>query len=43
MLLDPADAVLVNLLGFLGQHSVLQVCSVETHGEPGNEKDGKAG
>lgn len=34
VLLNPVDAVLCNLLGFLGQDSVLQVCSVEAHGEP---------
>lgn len=33
VLLDPADAVLVNLFGFLGQNGVLEVCSVETHGK----------
>lgn len=36
VLLDPADAVLVDLFGFLGQHRILQVCSVETHGEAEN-------
>lgn len=35
VLLDPADAILIHLFGFLGQHSVLQVRSVETHGKPG--------
>lgn len=33
MLLDPIDAVLVHLFGFLWQHRVLQVCSVKAHGE----------
>lgn len=41
MLLDPVNAVLVNLFGFLGQDHVLQVCSVEAHGEPKNIVDGK--
>ena len=36
VLLDPADAVLVNLFGFLRQHSVLQVYSVEAHVKPEN-------
>lgn len=41
MLLDPVNAVLVDLFGFLGQHGVLQVCSVEAHGKPKNIEDGK--
>lgn len=36
MLLDPADAILVHLFRFFGQHRVLQVCPVETHGKPGD-------
>lgn len=34
VLLDPHGALLANLFGFLGKDSVLEVCSVETHGEP---------
>lgn len=41
MLLDPAGAVLVHLFGFLRQHGVLQVGSVETHGKPAHTSDGK--
>lgn len=41
MLLDPADAVLVYFFGFLWQHGVLQVRSVETHGKPRNTLDRK--
>lgn len=37
--LNPADAVLVNLFGFLGQHGILQVCSVEAHCKPENILD----
>lgn len=40
VLLDPGDAVLINLFRFLGQHGILQVCSVETHGKPENILDG---
>lgn len=36
VLLDPADAILVHLFGFFGQHSVPEVGSVETHGKPEN-------
>lgn len=41
VLLDPAGAVLVHLFGFLRQHGVLQVGSVETHGKPAHTSDGK--
>lgn len=41
MLLDPTDAILVHLFGLFGQHGILQVCSVETHGKPENILDGK--
>ena len=34
VLLDPGDAVIGHIPGFLGQHDVLQVGSVEAHGEP---------
>lgn len=34
MFLDPADAIFIHLFGFLGQHGVLQVGSVETHRKP---------
>ena len=37
VLLDPGDAVLVHLLGFLGQHGVLEVGSVEAHREAENQ------
>lgn len=39
MLLDPADAVLVYLFGFLWQHAVLEVRSVEAHGESDDTSD----
>jgi len=38
VLLDPANAVLIHFLGFLGQHGVLQVGSIEAHGEPAMRK-----
>lgn len=38
VLLDPADAVLINFFGFLGQHGVLEVCSVEAHGKSEKQK-----
>jgi len=41
VLLDPADAVLVNLFGFLGQHRVFEISSVEAHGKSENASDGK--
>ena len=40
MLLDPADAVFVNLLGFFGQHDILEVGPVEAHREPGKHTQG---
>lgn len=39
MLLDPADAVLVYLFGFLWQHAVLEVRSVEAHRKSDHTSD----
>lgn len=33
MFLDPLNAVHIHLLGFLGDHSVLQIVPIETHAE----------